>query len=80
MVFVLTDNQAPWTLGCYGSKEIRTPNIDRLAEEGLRFTQCYTGSTVCAPSRSVLMTGQHTGQRADTPDPTDLNEVEIQLL
>lgn len=48
-------------LGCYGQKEIKTPNIDQLAVEGMRFTQCYAGSTVCAPSRSVLMTGQHTG-------------------
>ena len=48
-------------LGCYGQKHIKTPNIDRLAAKGTRFTQCYAGSTVCAPSRSVLMTGQHTG-------------------
>jgi len=48
-------------LGCYGQKNIKTPNIDQLAAEGTRFTQCYAGSTVCAPSRSVLMTGRHTG-------------------
>ena len=47
--------------GCFGGKHIQTPNIDRLAIEGMRFTQCYAGSTVCAPSRSVLMTGLHTG-------------------
>ena len=47
--------------GCFGGKHIQTPNIDRLAVEGMRFTQCYAGSTVCAPSRSVLMTGLHTG-------------------
>ena len=47
--------------GCYGQKLIRTPNIDRLAQEGMRFTQAYAGCTVCAPSRSVLMTGLHMG-------------------
>ncbi|MEW6307000.1 MAG: arylsulfatase, partial [Verrucomicrobiota bacterium] len=48
-------------VGCYGQQKIKTPNLDRLAAEGIRFTQCYSGSTVCAPSRSTLMTGQHTG-------------------
>jgi len=48
-------------LGCYGQKFIKTPCVDRMAREGLKFTQCYTGAVVCAPSRSVLMTGQHTG-------------------
>ncbi len=48
-------------LGCYGQKIIKTPNIDRLAEEGMRFTQFYSGSPVCAPSRCVLLTGLHTG-------------------
>ncbi len=48
-------------LGCYGSKLISTPNIDRLAMEGMKFSNCYAGSPVCAPSRSVLMTGLHTG-------------------
>src|SRR5206468_1800087 len=48
-------------VGCYGQKQIQTPEIDRLAAEGMRFTQCYAGSTVCAPSRCCLMTGRHTG-------------------
>lgn len=48
-------------LGSYGQKVIQTPHLDQLAREGLRFTSAYTGSTVCAPSRSVLMTGRHTG-------------------
>jgi arylsulfatase A-like enzyme len=47
--------------GCYGQQKIKTPNIDQLAAEGMRFTQCYSGSSVCAPARSVLMTGLHTG-------------------
>src|SRR5262245_24737678 len=48
-------------LGCYGQQQIKTPNIDRLAAAGTRFTACYAGSTVCAPSRCALMTGLHTG-------------------
>ena len=47
--------------GCYGQKTLRTPNVDRLASEGMKFTRHYAGSTVCAPSRCMLMTGLHTG-------------------
>ncbi|MBV8816965.1 MAG: arylsulfatase, partial [Acidobacteriaceae bacterium] len=47
-------------VGCFGQKVIRTPNLDRMAAEGMRFTQAYAGSTVCAPSRCALMTGKHT--------------------
>ena len=61
IVFILADDLGYGDLGCYGQARIRTPNLDRLAAEGVRFTQCYAGSTVCAPSRSALMTGQHTG-------------------
>jgi arylsulfatase A-like enzyme len=61
IVFIMADDLGYGDLGCYGQKEIQTPNIDSLAEQGLRFTQCYAGAPVCAPSRSVLMTGQHTG-------------------
>jgi arylsulfatase A-like enzyme len=61
IIFILADDLGYADLGCYGQKQIRTPNVDRLAAEGTRFTNCYAGSTVCAPSRSVLMTGQHTG-------------------
>jgi arylsulfatase A-like enzyme len=61
IIFILADDLGYGDLGCYGQKKIRTPNIDRLASEGIRFTQCYAGTTVCAPSRSALMTGQHTG-------------------
>ncbi|MGH7955751.1 MAG: sulfatase-like hydrolase/transferase, partial [Opitutaceae bacterium] len=60
-MFFLADDLGHGALGCYGQKKILTPNIDRLAQEGMRFTQCYAGSSVCAPSRSVLMTGLHTG-------------------
>jgi arylsulfatase A-like enzyme len=61
VILILADDLGYGDLGCYGQKEIRTPNLDRLAAEGLRFTQCYAGSTVCAPSRCALMTGRHTG-------------------
>src|SRR5580704_8291394 len=61
IIFILADDLGYGDLGCYGQKRIQTPNIDRLAKEGMRFTQCYAGSTVCAPSRCALMTGKHTG-------------------
>ncbi len=61
IVFIMADDLGYGDLGCYGQERIKTPNIDKLAAEGMRFTQCYAGSTVCAPSRSSLMTGQHTG-------------------
>src|SRR5260370_1361514 len=64
IVFILADDLGVGHVGCFGQKLIRTPNIDRLAAEGLRFTQCYAGSNVCAPSRSTLMTGLHTGHTA----------------
>jgi arylsulfatase A-like enzyme len=60
-VFIMADDLGVFDLGCYGQKQIRTPHIDRLASQGTRFTSCYAGASVCAPSRSVLMTGQHTG-------------------
>src|SRR5579864_7056686 len=61
IVFILADDLGYGDLGCYGQKQIRTPNVDRLAAQGMRFTQCYAGCTVCAPSRCCLMTGKHTG-------------------
>ena len=61
VVYVMADDLGYGDLGSYGQKEIQTPNIDRLAREGMRFTQFYAGSTVCAPSRAVLMTGRHMG-------------------
>lgn len=61
IIFILADDLGYGELGCYGQKLIQTPNIDRLAAEGMRFTQFYAGNTVCAPSRSVLMTGLHMG-------------------
>lgn len=61
IVFILADDLGYGDVGCYGQKRVATPNIDRLAAQGMRFTQAYTGSTVCAPSRCALMTGLHTG-------------------
>ena len=61
IVFILADDLGYGMLGCYGQKKIKTPNVDRLAADGMRFTQCYAGCNVCAPSRSTLMTGLHTG-------------------
>ena len=64
IIFIHADDLGYGDLSCYGQLKFKTPNIDRLATEGIRFTQYYAGSTVCAPSRSALMTGQHTGTRA----------------
>ncbi|HRH99037.1 MAG TPA: sulfatase-like hydrolase/transferase, partial [Prosthecobacter sp.] len=61
IVFILADDLGPGDLGCYGQKIIKTPNIDRMAAEGMKFTQHYSGNAVCAPSRCVLMTGLHPG-------------------
>ena len=85
IVLILADDLGYGDLGCYGQKQIRTPNLDRLASEGVRFTQAYAGSTVCAPSRCCLMTGYHTGHARTRgnkfPDlplrPQDLTMTEI---
>lgn len=61
IVFILADDLGYGDLGCYGSMQIQTPNIDALAKSGTKFAQFYAGSTVCAPSRASLMTGLHTG-------------------
>lgn len=61
IIFILADDMGYGDAGCYGQKTLATPNIDRLAAEGMKFTRHYAGCTVCAPSRCVLMTGLHTG-------------------
>ena len=61
IIFIMVDDLGYGHLGCYGQEKIRTPNLDRMAAEGTKFTQVYAGHCVCAPSRSVLMTGKHTG-------------------
>lgn len=81
IIFILADDLGYGDLSCYGQTNFSTPNLDRMAAEGLRFTQHYAGSTVCAPSRACLLAGQHTGhvyQRANgdlafRPDPQDIS-------
>jgi len=62
LIFIMADDLGYGEVGCYGQKVIQTPHLDRMAAEGMRFTQFYAGATVCAPSRSVLMTGRHHGR------------------
>lgn len=61
IIFIVVDDMGWADLGCYGSRQVHTPNIDQMASDGIRFTQAYSGCTVCAPARSVLMTGLHMG-------------------
>lgn len=62
VIFILADDLGYGDLGCFGQKVLKTPRLDQMANEGLKFTQFYAGSTVCAPSRSVLLTGKHMGR------------------
>lgn len=64
IIYIMADDLGYGHLGCYGQEQIHTPHIDRMAAEGMRFTQSYAGSHVCRPSRSTLMTGKHTGHTA----------------
>ncbi len=64
IILIMADDLGLHELGSYGQEKIKTPNLDQLAERGMRFTRAYAGSTVCAPSRAVLMTGKHTGHAA----------------
>ncbi|MEJ5369498.1 MAG: arylsulfatase [Bryobacteraceae bacterium] len=85
IILILADDLGYGDLGCYGQTRILTPNLDRMAAEGIRFTSAYAGSTVCAPSRCSLMTGLHTGHARTrgnrSPDlplrPEDLTVTEI---
>src|SRR5207247_4763480 len=61
IIFILADDLGCGDLGCFGQKKIRTPNLDRMAAEGIRLTRHYAANAVCAPSRCVLMTGRHPG-------------------
>src|SRR5690606_7876709 len=61
IIYILADDLGYADLGCYGQGKIETPNIDALAENGIRFTQHYTSSPVCAPARCMLLTGKHSG-------------------
>jgi arylsulfatase A-like enzyme len=64
IIFIFADDLGYGDIGCYGQQKIETPNIDKLARNGLKFTQFYSGSSVCAPARSSFFTGQHTGHTA----------------
>jgi len=83
IIFILADDLGYGDLGCYGQKQIATPNLDRMAAEGMKFTSAYAGSTVCAPSRCCLMTGLHTGHAkvrtngSDPIGPQDLTVTEV---
>jgi arylsulfatase A len=61
IIFILADDLGYADIGCYGQQKIQTPSIDALAKTGIKFTQYYSGSTVCAPARATFMTGLHTG-------------------
>ncbi|HKJ79762.1 MAG TPA: sulfatase-like hydrolase/transferase, partial [Prolixibacteraceae bacterium] len=61
IVFILVDDLGYRDIGCFGQEKIQTPHIDKLAENGMRFTQAYAGNAVCAPCRSSLMQGLHPG-------------------
>jgi arylsulfatase A-like enzyme len=61
IIFIFADDLGYGDIGCYGQQKIETPNIDKLAQQGIKFTQFYSGSTVCAPARSSFLTGLHTG-------------------
>ena len=61
IIYVMVDDMGHADIGPYGQTEIKTPHLDRMAKEGIKFTAAYAGASVCAPSRSVLMTGQHLG-------------------
>jgi arylsulfatase A-like enzyme len=77
VIFILADDLGYGDLGCYGQKKIPTPHLDRLAAEGMRFTQFYAGATICAPSRNVLMTGRHGGRitiRGNAKEPLAPND------
>ena len=83
IIFIMADDLGYGDLGSYGQKQIQTPHLDQFASEGVRFTDFYAGATVCAPSRSVLMTGLHTGHtyiRGNSKDnlrPEDVTVAEI---
>jgi arylsulfatase A-like enzyme len=83
IVLILADDLGWGDLGCYGQTKIKTPNLDRFAADGVRFTQCYAGSTVCAPSRCAMLTGLHTGHahvRGNAPVFLDANDTTVATL
>ncbi|MCP5120706.1 MAG: sulfatase-like hydrolase/transferase, partial [bacterium] len=69
IVFIMADDLGYGELGCYGQDKIRTPRIDQIAAEGMKFSDAYAGCSVCAPCRSVLMTGKHMGHTSVRSNP-----------
>ncbi len=59
ILFIFTDDHAPHAISAYGSKLIQTPNLDRIAKEGMTFERCYVTNSICAPSRAVILSGMH---------------------
>ncbi len=83
IIFILADDLGYGDLGCYGQQKIKTPNLDKMAAQGMRFKQVYAGSTVCAPSRCALMTGKNTGHcriRGNLDVPLEAKEITIATL
>jgi hypothetical protein len=74
IVYIMLDELAYFELSCMGNKYLQTANIDRMAAEGMRFTQALAGAPVCAPTRSVLMTGQHMGHTTVRTNPGGVNK------
>ncbi len=82
IIYILADDLGYGDLSCYGQSQIRTPHIDQIAHEGIRFLQHYAGATVCAPSRASLLTGKHTGHtsvRGNSPAGQLIQEIELTL-
>jgi arylsulfatase A-like enzyme len=79
VIFILADDLGYGEVGCYGQKQIKTPSLDRMADEGLRFTQAYAGTAVCAPSRCSLMTGKNTGHTTIRGNRSDKTKPETGL-
>lgn len=80
IILIVADDLGYGDLGCYGQEKIKTPNLDRLAAEGMKFTQAYAGNTVCAPSRCALMTGKHSGHgrvRSNAQVPLEADDVTV---
>ncbi len=79
IIFIMADDLGYADVGVYGQKKIHTPFLDKMAREGTKFTDYYCGSPVCAPSRSVLMTGQHTGHTRVRDNKSDLTNERVPL-
>ena len=79
IVFVLADDLGYGDLGCYGQKVVPTPNLDRMASEGTRFTQVYAGNNCCAPSRCALLTGLHSGHGSVRNNGGELSQKDVTI-